>query len=59
MILQAAENRLMVDYHGIYKPTGLQRTYPNVMVMRCESWRILNGQMKTSRFTQPPFLLCA
>lgn len=21
----------MVDYHGIYKPTGLQRTYPNVM----------------------------
>lgn len=28
---KAAENRLMVDYHGIYKPTGLQRTYPNVI----------------------------
>ena len=27
----AAENHLMVDYHGIYKPTGLQRTYPNVI----------------------------
>ncbi len=27
----AAENRLMVDFHGIYKPTGLQRTYPNVV----------------------------
>lgn len=27
----AAENKLMVDYHGIYKPTGLQRTYPNVV----------------------------
>jgi len=28
---KAAENKLMVDYHGIYKPTGLQRTYPNVI----------------------------
>jgi len=27
----AAANKLMVDYHGIYKPTGLQRTYPNVI----------------------------
>jgi alpha-glucosidase len=27
----AADNHLMVDYHGIYKPTGLQRTYPNVI----------------------------
>jgi alpha-glucosidase len=28
---KAAENHLMVDFHGIYKPTGLQRTYPNVI----------------------------
>ena len=21
----------MIDYHGMYKPTGLQRTYPNVI----------------------------
>jgi len=27
----AAENHLMVDYHGVYKPTGIQRTYPNVV----------------------------
>lgn len=27
----AAQYHLMVDYHGIYKPTGLQRTYPNVI----------------------------
>ena len=27
----AAEHKLLVDYHGIYKPTGLQRTYPNVI----------------------------
>jgi len=28
---EAAENKLLVDYHGIYKPTGLQRTFPNVV----------------------------
>ncbi|CAN5133627.1 glycoside hydrolase family 97 protein [soil metagenome] len=28
---KAADNKLMVDYHGAFKPTGLQRTYPNVM----------------------------
>ena len=27
----AADNKLMVDYHGAFKPTGLQRTYPNVI----------------------------
>jgi len=27
----AAQYHLLVDYHGIYKPTGLQRTYPNVV----------------------------
>ncbi len=28
---KAAGYHLMVDYHGIFKPTGLQRTYPNVI----------------------------
>lgn len=27
----AAENKLIVDYHGVFKPAGLQRTYPNVI----------------------------
>jgi alpha-glucosidase len=27
----AAAHHLMLDFHGAYKPTGLQRTYPNVM----------------------------
>lgn len=27
----AAENHLMVDLHGAYKPTGLERTYPNLL----------------------------
>ncbi|MDR1632652.1 MAG: glycoside hydrolase family 97 protein [Dysgonamonadaceae bacterium] len=26
-----AKYRLMIDFHGTYKPTGLQRTYPNVI----------------------------
>ncbi len=28
---EAAKRRLMVDFHGSYKPTGLRRTYPNVL----------------------------
>jgi alpha-glucosidase len=28
---KAAEYKFLVDYHGAYKPTGLQRTYPNVI----------------------------
>ena len=27
----AAKYHLFIDLHGIYKPTGLQRTYPNVL----------------------------
>ena len=28
---KAAEHHLMLDYHGSTKPTGIQRTWPNVM----------------------------
>jgi alpha-glucosidase len=28
---KASEYHLLVDYHGVFKPTGLQRTYPNVI----------------------------
>ncbi len=28
---KAAQYKLLVDYHGMYKPTGLQRVYPNVI----------------------------
>ena len=28
---KAAEYKLLVDFHGSYKPAGLRRTYPNVM----------------------------
>jgi alpha-glucosidase len=29
--IEAAKRHLLVDFHGSYKPTGLSRTYPNVM----------------------------
>lgn len=28
---RCAESQLLLDYHGIYAPTGLNRTYPNVI----------------------------
>jgi alpha-glucosidase len=29
--IEAAKRKLLVDFHGAYKPTGLYRTYPNVV----------------------------
>jgi len=31
IVEKAAENQFMVEFHGIYKPTGLSRTYPNLL----------------------------
>jgi len=28
---EAAKRKLLVDFHGAYKPTGLYRTYPNIV----------------------------
>ncbi len=28
---KAAKNKLLVDFHGAYKPSGLRRAYPNVL----------------------------
>lgn len=28
---KAASYKLIIDFHGVYKPTGIQRTYPNVV----------------------------
>ncbi len=28
---KAAERRLMIDFHGAFKPDGMERTYPNVL----------------------------
>jgi alpha-glucosidase len=31
IVKTAARYKLMVDFHGAYKPTGIRRTYPNLM----------------------------
>ena len=31
VLKKAAEHKLVVDFHGAYKPTGIRRTYPNLM----------------------------
>lgn len=31
VIQKAAEHQLMVNFHGAYKPDGIERTYPNMM----------------------------
>ncbi len=31
VVRKAAEHRLAVDFHGAFKPTGLQRTWPNLL----------------------------
>jgi len=28
---KSADNQLIVDYHGMYKPSGIQRTFPNIL----------------------------
>ncbi|HEY4154655.1 MAG TPA: glycoside hydrolase family 97 protein, partial [Puia sp.] len=47
----AAKNKLVLDYHGMYKPSGLQRTYPNVL--NCEGVRGLENY-KWSTVTSVP-----
>jgi len=32
LVRRAAEYHLVVDFHGAYKPTGLRRTFPNLLV---------------------------
>jgi len=31
VVEKAAEHHLLVDFHGAYKPTGIRRTYPNLI----------------------------
>ena len=31
IVARAAEHRLLVDFHGAYKPTGIRRTWPNLI----------------------------
>ncbi len=31
VVKKAAEHHLLIDFHGAYKPTGIRRTYPNLV----------------------------
>ena len=49
---KAAEYKMVVDFHGGYKPTGISRTYPNFMT--CESVKGLE-QSKWSKSSDPNY----
>ena len=55
-IRQAAENRLMVDIHDEYRPTGFSRTYPNLMttegILGDEAAKRTNDQSLTVLFSR-------
>ncbi|HTD41638.1 MAG TPA: glycoside hydrolase family 97 protein [Mucilaginibacter sp.] len=49
---KAAVNHLLIDYHGMYKPSGMQRTYPNVI--NCEGVKGMEN-MKWGTDNQPGY----
>jgi len=49
---KAANHHLLIDYHGMYKPSGMQRTYPNVI--NCEGVKGLEN-MKWGADNQPGY----
>ncbi len=49
---EAAKYKMVVDFHGAYKPTGFSRTYPNLLA--CESVLGLE-QTKWSKKTEPKY----
>jgi alpha-glucosidase len=54
---EAAKRHLLVDFHGAYKPTGLYRTYPNVLtsegVMGLEQSKWSDGASPDNAVTFP------
>ncbi len=45
---QCADSKLVLDYHGVTKPTGLRRTYPNILT------REAVRAMEYSKFSDEP-----
>jgi len=48
----AAKHHLLIDYHGMYKPSGMQRTWPNII--NCEGVKGLEN-MKWGTDNQPGY----
>ena len=56
--VEAAKRRLLVDFHGAYKPTGLRRTYPNVITregVRGLEWNKWSSEITPSHDLILPF----
>ena len=49
---RAAAHHLLIDYHGMYKPSGMQRTWPNII--NCEGVKGLEN-MKWGTDNQPGY----
>ncbi|MFI5124710.1 MAG: glycoside hydrolase family 97 protein [Chitinophagales bacterium] len=50
---KAAKYKLVLDYHGMYKPSGLQRTFPNVL--NCEGVRGLENYKWSPNSSVPEY----
>ena len=51
VIQKAAEHRLMIDFHGAFKPTGINRTFPNALAQGA----VLGSEyLKSSARPNPP-----
>ncbi len=54
---EAAKRKMLVDFHGAYKPSGLRRTYPNVItregVRGLEQTKWCSDQTPTHNVTLP------
>lgn len=48
----AANHHMLIDYHGMYKPSGMQRTWPNII--NCEGVKGLEN-MKWGTDNQPGY----
>ncbi len=53
----AAKHKLMVDFHGAYKPDGMERTYPNIMTR--EGVMALEYAKWSARITPPHTVMVA
>jgi len=56
---EAAKRKMLVDYHGAYKPAGLRRTYPNVLTregLRGLEWNKWGDQITPDHNLILPFI---
>lgn len=50
VVRKCAQHHLLVDFHGAYKPTGLRRTYPNLITRE----GVMGGEYNKSSHRETP-----